>query len=133
MDLQKFSADIKRCLKHYRANNSNYDGQKASEEVANMFQRVNDDLGTLGEGLAGFWLNNFIRNSADPNEPTEKNCAILEALQAFIDGDGSYLSEAGLTQDQWEEIKDNVNSEAEDLPLDVLQDMMSIILDNCEF
>ena len=127
-DIQKFQADISKIMKHDRADNGgHYDGKRASKAIAGLFENNNRYLGTLAPSLTDYWLNTYILSSADAvNEPTEQNISRICALQSFIDGDESAVDI--LTQDDWSNLQELVNCEAEDIPLDDLQNMMGIIL-----
>ncbi len=127
-DIQKFQADINKIIKHDRADNGgHYDGKRASKQIARLFENNNKYLGTLAPAITDYWLNTYILSSYDNiNEPTPDNIQRICALQSFIDGDDSSVDI--LTDDDWDTLKDLVNCEAEDIPLDELQNMMGIIL-----
>ena len=127
----KFLSDIKKAIKFDRAKNGgNYDGKRACEEIAHLLERYCPDVKTLSRQIGDFWLNSFIFLSADiKNEPSEKNIEKLQAFHAFLsDGDDSLLEH--LSKDDWENLRDFVDDEAENLDLTSLQRMMALILEH---
>ena len=63
------------------------------------------------------------------NEPTEQNIEKIKAFQNFLDSDEK-ADFSILTSDDWENLRDFVDDEAETLDLNSLQKIMSIILAN---
>jgi hypothetical protein len=128
-DIQKFTADIKKIIKFDRAENGGrYDGIRACVKVEDLFESNNRALGSLPHSLAEYWLDIYIRNSADPaNEPSSDNIDRIAAIQTFLDGEREGTE--CLTKDDWKNLHELVDYEAEDLPLDVLEGMMGIILE----
>ena len=59
-------------------------------------------------------------------EPSEDNLNHLAAFLAFL-GNSDELDSCIVDKD-WEELADAVKYEAEDLPIDILQDLMSILV-----
>ena len=57
----------------------------------------------------------------------EENLNKLAAILAFLDNSDE-LQEV-LTEEDWKEIGELVNDEAEDLPIDILQDLMKILVE----
>lgn len=73
-------------------------------------------------------MDTYIRSSPDmKNEPSDTNLDRICSLQAFLDGDQEGLS--ALSAGDWTNLRDLVDCEAEDLPLDTLESMMSLILE----
>ncbi len=128
-NLEKFRADIKRTLKHIRAdNNGRYDSKKATKDVVSLFLRQTSVSGSLPSSLAEYWQKTYIDESKNPGEePTAENidklCAILSFLENANEG------EECLSDDDWRMIGELVNYEAEDLPLEVLQTLMATLVE----
>ncbi|WP_191013882.1 hypothetical protein [Treponema zioleckii] len=129
--IEKFLADIQKTVKFDRANNGgHYDGKRACTQIAKLFENNNRNIQNVARQIADYWLNTYVMGSADPmNEPSEENIARIKAFQAFADNDESEDISI-LSADDWETLRDFVNYEAEDLPLDALQNMMGMILDH---
>ena len=62
------------------------------------------------------------------NEPSEANIDRIKAFYSFVNNDISEVLDV-LTADDWENLRDFVNFEAETVDLDSLQNMMSVILE----
>ncbi len=130
--IEKFYADVKRIVKHDRANNAgNYDGQRASKEVSKHFISLYRDLGELPCAIADYWEQTYIALSEKPTEePSEKNITWLAASLALLEGNffelASDQEKEAFTKDDWKELCEMVNYEAEDLPLDMLTSLMSV-------
>ncbi|MBQ7882592.1 MAG: hypothetical protein IJ312_07780 [Treponema sp.] len=127
--IDKFVSDVKKIIKHQRADNGGlYNGKIACEKICNLFELNNRSLGNIAHSISGYWLDKYIYNSADfSNEPTETNLNKLISFQLFPEGEKENLD--NLTEEDWTTLKEFVNFEAEDLPLDLLQEMMSLILE----
>ncbi len=129
--IEKFLADIQKTVKYDRANNGGrYDGKRACTQIARLFERNNPNVGNVARQIADYWLNTYVLASDDlDNQPSQDNILRIKAFQSFIDNDESEDISI-LSTDDWENLRDFVNFEAEDLPLDALQNMMSMILDH---
>lgn len=138
-DIQKFFADVERIRKHNRAdNNGNYDARKACTQISSLFESNNPGLGELPSSFVNYWLNTFIEpvfNSGDAkaieNEPTQEHLDKLAAMQSIIDGQKDFTDT--LSNDDWKELCSLTNLEAEDLPMDVLESMMTLFVDKKAF
>ncbi len=127
-DIGKFLSDVNRVLKHDRQENSgksNYD--RVRDDICNLFERVSDSPVSLTDSVFAYWEKTYIYTSSDiQNEPTENNLNKLSSMLAFLSN--SDENQELLTQEDWKELSELVNYEAEDLPLDVLQDLMGILV-----
>lgn len=130
-DVSKFLSDIQRIKKHVRADNGgNYDGKKVCEQISRLFEQNNRNVQDLAVSLSDYWFNTYVLASSDlTNEPSEENMNRITAFQYFLDGDGEE-DYSILTADDWETLRDFANDCAEDIDLDTLQGMMTIILNN---
>lgn len=128
-DTQQFVSEAKKIIKHERADNGGrYDGKRACEKIVRMMESRNPALGDLPHSVGDFWLNTYILPSAEMmNEPTDSHLEKLSAFNAFLSGEDDEAD--CLSGDDWKNLQELVNYEAEDLPLDVLEKMMGIIVD----
>lgn len=129
-NIQKFYSDVEKLKKHYRANNSSYNGEAVCRQVQDLFAKNTRGMGSLGDSFSEYWLNTYILNSPNINEEptaesTEKLCAMLSLLE---NSDDPKDTEA-LTKQDWKELCSLVNLEAEDLPIDLLNDLMIKFVD----
>jgi len=129
-DSEKIIADARRIVKHERAENGDrYDGYKACEKIADLFAKSNPNMLSLARSVGDYWFSTYINASANPAlEPTDKNLDRLSALQNFIEG---LDDDRGILSDEdWQELGQIVRFEAEDMPIDILSSMMSLIVDH---
>lgn len=127
--IEKFLSDIKRIIKHDRANNGgHYDAKRACTQIARLFERNNPNLGSLAPSISQYWLNTYVLPSENlENEPSEENVARLKAFQSFVDNiEDDDLNI--LTQDDFENLKNFIDEAQEEIDLDTLQNMMGILL-----
>ena len=127
-DINKFLSDIEKIQKHDRQNNggkSNYDRVKG--DLRRLFERNAAAVGELADSVFEYWENEYIYRSADLAwEPNEDNRNRLAAYLAFLENSDEY--QELISDDDWNELGRLVNFEAEDLDVDVLQDLMKILV-----
>lgn len=128
IDIRKFFADIERIKKHARQNNSgNCDYNLIQNELRNLFARTANCSNSLTDSIFSYWENEYIFKSENfSEEPSSFSLGKLGAILAFLDN--SDEDEDLLSQDDWNELAELVNYEAEDLPVEMLQDLMKILV-----
>ena len=128
-DIQKFQADINRIIKHDRADNGGvYDGVRASKTIAELFISSNKDSQGLAQSISELWLSKITDSAKPDEEPTEANLSWLFDVQEFLDG--TLSGDTVLTKADFSELRDLIDYEAEDLPVDMLTSMMNTIMDH---
>lgn len=127
-DIAKFLTDAKKILKFDRQNNSGKsDFDRIENNLRSLFDRSTSCPGQLPNTVFAYWVSEYVATSADMKaEPTDENLDRLAAMLAFLEN--SDEGQEVLTDDDWQEIGELVNDEAEDLPINVLQDLMSILV-----
>lgn len=127
-DTQKFKADVKRLIKHSRAENSGkLNENQIFKDIVSMFVHVSSVPKTLSSSVAYYWLENYVNSSVEmENEPTEENLDKLCAFLSFLEN--SDEGEELISDSDWKEFADFVDEEAETLPLEILQDLMKILV-----
>lgn len=127
-DIRKFFADIERIKKHARQNNSGIcDYNLIQNELRNLFARTANCSNSLTYSIFSYWENEYIFKSENfAEEPSSFSLGKLVAILAFLDN--SDEDEDLLSQDDWNELAELVNYEAEDLPVEMLQDLMKILV-----
>ena len=127
-DIGKFLSDVQKILKHERQNNSgkiNYN--KISGDLRKLFERSTSCPGELPGSIFEYWENEYILNSADiENEPSLEHIQKLGAFLGFLDN--SDEDQDLITQSDWEQLNQLVNYEAEDMPIEILTELMSILV-----
>ena len=128
-DIGKFLSDIQRIKKHDRQNNSgNPDYNRIFRELNSLFLRSTSCPADLARSVFEYWENEYIFNSQNQKEePSEENSQKLAAMLAFLEDSDEFQSV--LTQKDWQELGDLVNYEAEDLPVDILQSLMRVLVE----
>ena len=128
-DIGKFLSDIQRINKHDRQNHSgNPDYNRIFRDLNSLFLRSTSCPADLARSVFEYWENEYIFNSQNQKEePSEENSQKLAAMLAFLEDSDEFQNL--LTQKDWQELGDLVNYEAEDLPVDVLQSLMRVLVE----
>lgn len=127
-DISKFLSDIQKSLKHDRQNNvGKSDYNRVKGDLRRLFERNASDVGELADSIYEYWENEYIYRSADLTwEPSEENQNRLAAYLAFLENSDELQD--FISDDDWNEFGRLVNFEAEELDVDVLQDLMKILV-----
>ena len=127
-DIGKFLSDVQKLMKHDRQNNSSKsDYNRIKNDLRNIFERATSCPGELPGSVFEYWENEYVYNSTDmANEPSQENANKLGAFLAFLDN--SDEDQDLISDHDWQEIGQLVNYEAEELPVDILQDLMMILV-----
>ena len=128
-DIGKFLSDIQRIKKHDRQNHSgNPDYNRIFSDLNSLFLRSTSCSADLARSVFEYWENEYIFSSQNQKEePSEENSQKLAAMLAFLEDSDEFQSV--LTQKDWQELGDLVNYEAEDLPVDILQSLMRVLVE----
>ena len=127
-DISKFLSDIEKIKKHDRQNNSGKpDYEHIHEDLRKLFVRSTSCPSNLPNSLFEYWENKYIFASLNQKEePSEENKNRLAAMLAFMENSDEF--QELLTDHDWQEIGELTGYEAEDLPVDLLQDLMKILV-----
>lgn len=127
-DVRKFLTDADRIKKHDRQNNSgNCDYNRIQRDLCKLFERNSSCPNSLTDSIFSYWENEYIFRSENfAEEPTAEHLEKLGAVLAFLDNSDEY--EDLLSEQDWQELGELVNFEADDLPVDILQDLMKILV-----
>ena len=127
-NIEKFLTDLQKIVKRDRQNNSGKsDYNRFYKDIRNLFIRSTSCPTDLPGAVFEYWENEYVFKSNDvASEPSEENSNRLTALLAFLEDSDEY--QELLTQNDWEELGQLVNYEAEDLPVDILQDLMKVLV-----
>lgn len=127
--IQKFHTDIRKTAKYGRSEGRTYQAETVCTEIAHRFVSLFADLGSLPESIADYWLQNKIPESAQPeNEPSEQNLLWLVTAADILNGSCTDEADDMFTEKDWKELCGLVTAEAEELPIDVLTDLMSFFM-----
>lgn len=127
-DISKFLTDIQKSLKFDRHDNGGKsDYNRVKNNIQRLFERTTTCPGDLPHSVFDYWENTYIWKSENPaEEPSEKNQNLLAAFLAFLNNSDEYQDL--ISDDDWNELGRLVNFEAEELPVEVLQDLMKILV-----
>ena len=127
-DIGKFLSDVQKIQKHDRQNNGGKsDYNHIKNDLRNLFERATSCPGELPGSIFEYWENEYILSQPDLTyEPSDDNAAKLGAFLAFLDN--SDEDQDLVTDKDWQEIGQLVNYESEELPVDILQDLMMILV-----
>ena len=125
---EKFLSDIVRVAKRERAENgARYDAKKTCERIARSLENAIRGLGDLPRSVGDYWLSEYIDSSSDiENEPTREHAEKLAAMLSFLRGEGDTTS---LSPDDWKNLAELVQSEAETLPIESLSSLMASLVE----
>jgi len=128
--IAKFITDVEKTIKHDRQNNNGKsDYSRFKKDVKNLFIRNTSSCGELPGSIYDYWENTYVYNSPNvAEEPTRENIERLSAFLGFLNN--SRDDEDLLVQEDWDELGRLVGYEAEDLPIEVLQELMKIVVDH---
>ena len=128
-DIGKFLSNIQRIKKHDRQNHSgNPDYNRIFRDLNSLFLRSTSCPADLARSVFEYWENEYVFSSQNQKEePSEENSQKLAAMLAFLEDSDEFQSV--LTQKDWQELRDLVNYEAEDLPVDILQSLMRVLVE----
>ena len=127
MDLiQKFYSDVKKAKKYCTP----YSNKSYAESISSLFVKNNRHIQSLAQSLADWWLEKYV-------QPLEQNQAaggisddIIEKLgsvYALLENDPENIM--NLNAEDFKELCTLVNYEAEDLPLELLNSLMSVFVE----
>ena len=131
-NVQKLFSDIEKLKKHERANGNSYDGEKICLKIKEVFARNNANCSSLALSYADYWFDAYIAPCADKNSmPDEKALDVLGAMQSLLENDAS--GTAALSAVDWKELCSLTNLEADELDINLLNDLMVAFVDQQAF
>ena len=119
---------MQKALKHDRQNNGGKsDYNRVKNDLRRLFERNAAAVGELADSVYEYWENEYIYRATDVKaEPSEENQNRLAAYLAFLENSDEF--QELISDADWSEFGRLVNFEAEDLDVDVLQDLMKILV-----
>lgn len=128
-EIGKFLSDIQKIKKFDRQNNGGVsDYNRIYKDLRSLFLRLANCSADLARSVFEYWENEYVFNSVNQkDEPTEENANRLAAMLAFLEDSDEYQDV--LSQKDWQELGDLVNYVAEDLPVEVLQSLMQVLVE----
>lgn len=129
-DVEKFTSDVAKLKKMDRhENNNTNDYQRLSNPLADLFAKSSQVEKSLAGTIFDYWEKTYIWNQTDLSEvPTEDDINKLSAFLAFLNNSDE-LSEL-VTDEDWKNLAELVNYEAEDMDIGKLTELMAILVDH---
>ena len=127
-NVQKFYSDIEKIKKHNRDSSGVLNIKTVVSQISDLFENNNRGLCDLPHSLIEYWLEKYVNPELDTGSKDLSTSCLdkLCAMQSFLYGDDDTDS---LVLEDWQQIADAVNYEAEDLPMDLLSQMMTTLVD----
>ena len=127
-DIGKFLSDVEKVKKHARNNKPGFSGYNdIRDDIRNLFERATSCPMGLPGSIYEYWENTYVFNSTDlMYEPSNENTGKLAAMLAFLNN--SDEDQDLISDEDWQEIGRLVNYEAEDLPVNILQELMMVLV-----
>lgn len=125
--IDKFLSDIEKAKKYARQKGTAGGYNAVRGELERLFENASSCPTDLPHSLFEYWENTYIYTASDLTwEPEQANCERLAAMLAFMENSNEYTDI--LTDSDWQEIGRLVNYEAEDLPVNILQELMMVLV-----
>ena len=125
--IQKFLSDVERTKKVSRQKGVMGGYNSIRQELAKLFENATTCPADLPHSLFEYWENKYIFTSADLTwEPETANSERLAGMLALLEDSDEYFDT--LSEEDWQEIGRLVNFEAEDLPVEILQQLMAVLV-----
>lgn len=129
---EKFYSDIKKIVKNERNEDGTLNLEVCAEKIINFFIRESTVPESLAGSVAAYWKSEYIDRSLEiENEPTQEHIEILCAFLSFLENsDENYDL---ISDSDWKELCTLVDCEAENLSIEVLQQLMSVLVEKNAF
>jgi hypothetical protein len=123
-DLDKFFSDADRLVA--RASASNASPERLAGDLARNFQTWTRDYGDIGADLSAYWVDRY---AATLTSPEGKKAAVdwFGNLLALLSG--GFTPQMDFPDADWEEIRETISAEADNLDIDLLTDIMTVIVE----
>lgn len=125
-NLDKFYSDADRLMTRASVPGSLLEPRKCAQELIRLYMGWARDYGTLGTDLAEYWEGKYANTLTTP-EGRKSAIEWFGALLSLLAG--QFEPSMNFSNDDWSEIRDSVNAEAEELDIELLSSIMTIIVD----
>lgn len=100
--------------------------ERLAAELARMFLVCARDYGDLASNLAAYWIDEYT-SSLSTTEGRKSAVDWFSFLLALLEG--TFTKDMDFSDRDWEEIRDNVSADAENLDMDLVMSIMTIVVD----
>lgn len=127
-NIQKFHTDVLKIVKNERNSDGSMNLEQCCSKIISFFERESSVPGNLAGAVGQYWKETYIDSSAEPeNEPSSEKVDVLCGFLSFLENSDEYFDV--ISDNDWAELSELVNFEAEDLPIDILQQLMSTLVE----
>lgn len=131
-DIQKFSSDVKKIIKMNRFQDGSLNLEDTCEKIIQQFERASSVPASLSGSVASYWKTTYIDTSNEQeNEPTQEHLDVLCGFLSFLENSDENFDL--ISNSDWKELSELVNCEADTLPIEILQQLMSILVEKGVF
>lgn len=124
-NIDKFYSDADRLMTRAGAP-GNTNPVKLSGELSRLFLTWTRDYGELGPNLSTYWIGEYENTLATP-EGRKKAVEWFGSILALLSG--CFTPQMDFDDRDWEEIRENVSAEAENLDMDLVTSIMMVIVE----
>ena len=124
-NIDKFYSDADRLMAKAGAPGAQ-DLKKLAAELSRLFLGWTRDYGEIGANLSTYWIDEY---SLTLSTPEGRKAAVewFGAVLALLSD--CFTAEMDFSDRDWEEIRENVSAEAEDLDMDLVATIMTVIVE----
>ena len=131
-DIQKFASDVKKIIKMNRFQDGSLNLEDTCEKIIRQFERASSVPASLSGSVASYWKTTYIDTSNEQeDEPTQEHLDVLCGFLSFLENSDENFDL--ISNSDWKELSELVNCEAETLPIEILQQLMSILVEKGVF
>ena len=131
-DIQKFASDVKKIIKMNRFQDGSLNLEDTCEKIIQQFERASSVPASLSGSVASYWKTTYIDTSNEQeNEPTQEHLDVLCGFLSFLENSDENFDL--ISNSDWKELSELVNCEAETIPIEILQQLMSILVEKGVF
>lgn len=124
-DIDKFYSDADRLMAR-ASSQGPVDVQKLAAELTRLFLRYTQGLGDLGTNMGAYWVETYA-NTLATEEGRKRASEWFASVLSLLSG--SFAAEMDFNDRDWDEIRDTVSDEAENLDIDLITSIMTVIVD----
>jgi len=124
-DIDKFYSDADRLASRIPSTDTSA-GPKFASDLTRLFLSWTHDYGEIGEDLASWWANKY-RDGLGEDGARRKAVEWFGAALSLLSG--CFTDKMDFPDDDWEEIRDTISASADELDIDLIQTIMTVIVE----
>lgn len=123
-NFDKFASEIHKTASRSAQNQRG--SMTLAQDLAHLFEIWTRDIQSLGHLFAQYWLDSY---AIDLNNPDALEASLTWLKQAYALLSCEFSKDMDFSEKDWYELKEIVTSEAEDLDLDLLTNLLTIFVE----